>query len=599
MVEIEIPKQYKKTLEIIEKKYKNYPQFYTSELELALWINDLDSHKDVTTEIKKLRNDILQFFINTILPYIKNNPGVLQRDINSEFTIHIRRLLESFFKQSEKIGVIGRSKSESSYKLYLIREIKTPKGLFTKIQDIYHDSIKKIGIYLYLNGCNKLKDYFGESTVEKIKRNSDDIAFSKFSSAFTSPGASFVVKPLSGNEIKNKNFFSLLNEGSCFRFEMNEDLENVINKYWTEECDSELRKFLSKYGFLSEKTFVFSRLDEILGKERTSEFKHELQAKSSFFKIRCCILDKPSNEILSLNSCYKLIPSDLVLAYYAESLKYKWALKPDIQIKQCKYCGKNFIPILPDYSTKKIESIVKFYPIKKSINEINLCAKHFPPQKHFDDKFLINLKNLADYIGFIPPYNYHDDYSYLKGLELNKFEKAIMMLNQLPSYSSPSETNLNRRDTDHLAIKDVFGSWLHVLAEADILEGGVRKTPRGYMCLAIDGHECRSLGEKNVDDWLYRHSIPHEKEVRYPGKRAFRADWKVGDYFIEFWGLRGEEDYDKKMEVKTELAKQYSIPLISLNQQDLPILDFRLEKLIEEYGGQKWPTYDTKIQNCE
>jgi len=73
----------------------------------------------------------------------------------------------------------------------------------------------------------------------------------------------------------------------------------------------------------------------------------------------------------------------------------------------------------------------------------------------------------------------------------------------------------------------------------------------------------------------------------------------VGDYFIEFWGLRGEEDYDKKMEVKTELAKQYSIPLISLNQQDLPILDFRLEKLIEEYGGQKWPTYDTKIQNCE
>ena len=128
-----------------------------------------------------------------------------------------------------------------------------------------------------------------------------------------------------------------------------------------------------------------------------------------------------------------------------------------------------------------------------------------------------------------------------------------------------------------------------------ILEDGIRKTPRGYMCLATDGHVCRSICEKSVDDWLYRHGIPHDKEVRYPGKRAFRADWQIGDYFIEFWGLKGEEDYDEKMNIKKEVAKQYSIPLIGLTINDLPILDSKLKQLKERFGGQKVPIYNQKI----
>lgn len=263
-------------------------------------------------------------------------------------------------------------------------------------------------------------------------------------------------------------------------------------------------------------------------------------------------------------------------------------------IKKCKYCGKAFIPGLQ----KLYDSA--YTAIFGSINEINFCARHFPPQygvprdEYFSgkpctvtipkEKMASSLKKLSEIIGSIPPTTFHENYAYLEGLCPEKFDEAIKLINDMPpaivsSFYQPR------------SYKDVFGSWLNALVESGVLKDGVRKTPRGYMCIANDGHLCRSLGEKVIDDWLYNSGIPHEKEVRYPGKRAFRADWQIGDYFIEFWGLEGQEDYDEKRDLKKKLSRKYHIPLIDISPNDLNTLNLKLKDIKTEYGGQKLPVY--------
>jgi len=53
----------------------------------------------------------------------------------------------------------------------------------------------------------------------------------------------------------------------------------------------------------------------------------------------------------------------------------------------------------------------------------------------------------------------------------------------------------------------------------------------------------------------------------------------VGKFFIEYWGLKGQEDYDKKILIKREIAKEYGIPLIEIYPKDLPNLETKLKIL--------------------
>ena len=491
-----------------------------------------------------------------MLQFIKENPGVLQRSLYEGFFRNNKHLLSAFFYLADKKGIIRRIKSRGSYELYLSTHITREEFLkeWEKMEgEVSIDNYSyggSEGVIKYTE--REIIKYFGEDMLKKLYHYGYD-----------------------GTYYSWKNFlFMAFNEGATIKFEMNKSLERVIKKYWSNECDTELRKFLSKYGFFSDKAFVNLKLEEVIGRETLSEFKYELNKKSSSFKIKLC-------------GCYNLyghpgtysvrdsIPADWIPILYAESLKYKWKLKPDIRVKKCKYCGKEFIPILPN----RIENIVKFYPINNSINEVNFCAMHFPPLEKYDKNSLNRIKKLVDVIGFIPSSNFHTDYNYLKGLDKKVFEKAIILLNDIPGFQS---------------LKDEYSSWLNVLVEAGVLTRNILKTPRGYMCLAEDGHLCRSLGEKNIDDWLYSNGIPHEREVRYPGSKAFRADWKVGEYFIEYWGLKGQEDYDEKMEIKKKLAQKYGISLISITPMELPFLDSKLKKLKDEYGGKELPIYELK-----
>jgi hypothetical protein len=92
---------------------------------------------------------------------------------------------------------------------------------------------------------------------------------------------------------------------------------------------------------------------------------------------------------------------------------------------------------------------------------------------------------------------------------------------------------------------------------------------------------CDSLAERVVDDWLHAKGIEHEKSPAYPdavcanlGMRA-RADWRVGDSYIEYFGLMFRDDYARRAERKISECMRCGIPLVPLYPGD-------------EFGLQVW-----------
>lgn len=134
--------------------------------------------------------------------------------------------------------------------------------------------------------------------------------------------------------------------------------------------------------------------------------------------------------------------------------------------------------------------------------------------------------------------------------------------------------------------KKKFGSWFTALAGTGALPNGVLATARGIRCLAKDGHTCHSLDEQRIDDWLYVHDLDHEREPNYPQHPSFnpagkrRADWKVRETFIEYFGLIGDPEYEKKMDEKILLAQESNIPLIAIYPADIEKLDERVGSLL-------------------
>lgn len=138
-------------------------------------------------------------------------------------------------------------------------------------------------------------------------------------------------------------------------------------------------------------------------------------------------------------------------------------------------------------------------------------------------------------------------------------------------------------------IKQLFGSWFKGLALAGILPNGVQETGRGLRCLAQDGHECASLSEQIIDNWLHRNGIPHEREPLYPQHDEFnprmrlRADWRIDEVLVEFFGLSGEQRYDQKTERKLSLARVTNTRLLTIFPNDLGNLEIMLSEFLPTY----------------
>jgi hypothetical protein len=227
----------------------------------------------------------------------------------------------------------------------------------------------------------------------------------------------------------------------------------------------------------------------------------------------------------------------------------------------CVLCGNSFRTIdLPDW-------------VYFGSNGFNRCCFQCRIVEAPKKSDLANLiPSFVEVCGFIPnsdvgPVNY----AFTSRLLINQWAMAILAYAKMGG-------------VEH--VKKKFGSWFIALAKTGALPNGVLASARGIRCLAKDGHTCYSLDEQRIDDWLYTHSLVHEREPVYPhhpnlnpsGKR--RADWKVHETFIEYFGLVGDPEYEKKMSGKIILAQQFSIPLIAIYPSDIEKLDQKLEWLL-------------------
>ena len=513
---------------------------------------------------------------------IFNTPGIPQK------ALYEKGYIPYTFWWLAKAGLIKREKLGSSYKLFIPEEASQSTGKNNRRELLHRtwDQRENILREIYPNSSRMIFEYFGKEKLKEIFK-SDEIIYREWQQYNKKYGVEQSEKhgwktcyPEGYSKedyffgLKKDNYVSnsfLTQYGAGLGFQANKELTEVIEKYWNEDCSKRLKEFCLKYGFLAVNYFIDNELKSILGEEQLLDFYAELEEKASMFKIKIC------------GSPPFFAKSAHIPIMYANHLKFKWGLQPEVCKKKCIYCGENFYPF-SSHNTN-FSQIISFYPIVKNIKEVNFCPKHFPPSSFgtfFEDEMRKKqdiiprmnglLKKLADVLEFFPPQTFHSELHYLKDISEEKFEKAIMIINKMPSFKKELSYHPN-------GYKEIFGSWIAALDAAGILEGGVIKTKRGYRCAAKDGHSCGSLGEKIVDDFLYAHNIPHEKEPSYPGERRFRADWKIDDTFIELWGLQGDEDYDKKTAQKRQLAKEHNITLIELTFADLRKLDEKLKFL--------------------
>ncbi|MES4889703.1 hypothetical protein [Streptomyces sp. NPDC096012] len=117
-------------------------------------------------------------------------------------------------------------------------------------------------------------------------------------------------------------------------------------------------------------------------------------------------------------------------------------------------------------------------------------------------------------------------------------------------------------------------TWTEWLGHAGLLTDGVR-TSMGTATTATDGHPCRSLFERHVDDFLHHWGVAHEPEPAYPrhpelNTTGLRADWRLADgTFVEALGLMTREAYAAKVARKRELARFHGLRLVTLTAEDL------------------------------
>ncbi|MFC1667632.1 HEAT repeat domain-containing protein [Candidatus Omnitrophota bacterium] len=296
-------------------------------------INNIDENymlSDSYGGVKELERE----FFKEIMPIIQENPGINQPEMLK------KGFDASTFWCLEKMRLIRREKFGRSYKLFLKiqneRSIKIRKSLLGEKVSIdvegYPDSMKLI--------CK----YFGNDLLKEIFKISGNMITGIFDDNF-------------------EHFCYSI--GACLKFDMNNSLKEIIDTYWNWECDEELKRFYLKYGFFSSRAFVQYKLEQIIGRDRLIDFYAELEYKALSFEIKWC-----GSWWTHINARH--IPWD-----YAQHLKFKWGMKPDLIIKRCDECGESFYPF--DYiDNLGIFVKVRKIPIQNSIAEINFCPKHLP-----------------------------------------------------------------------------------------------------------------------------------------------------------------------------------------------------------------------------
>jgi hypothetical protein len=185
-------------------------------------------------------------------------------------------------------------------------------------------------------------------------------------------------------------------------------------------------------------------------------------------------------------------------------------------------------------------------------------------------EFAINtLRAFVSATGILPNADYKPDRMLRKSLLKNlEPSEATILLKAICIAPRPSAIK-----------KTIFPSWAHLLDAAGLLEGNFNPKSRGRRSISSCGHLCLSVGERAICELLFRRRIAHSREPLYPAHEVHnpngksRADFLVGNLWIEFAGLKGQSDYDDRMAKKVALATELKLDLLVIEPSHLGSLD--------------------------
>lgn len=327
--------------------------------------------------------------------------------------------------------------------------------------------------------------------------------------------------------------------------------KQLVLKIWDKSCDDILEGLTHQYHW-DASYFVADALKEYLSTEKLESFKQACENKNT-------------------HGWYNVL-----MAYGDERIKELGIEVRKPTTKICKNCSEEFlesairssISIQANYNTIFCSNCYD----KVLSGGINVPTKQSakPPSV-----MLTIVRDFCEVIKFVPSSNFMAQPKFFSLTEDDQV-KAIKIFLDMPLYKF---------------YVSEFGSWFKALVQAGILDDGTQRLFFGTRCLAIDGHECASIAEKTIDDWMANQNIRHEKEPFYPYDQELnpggklRADWVVDNTLIEYAGLMSRKEYSEKMLRKELLANKHRIELIILTAEDLLKLDKKLGNLLSHKIG--------------
>jgi len=325
--------------------------------------------------------------------------------------------------------------------------------------------------------------------------------------------------------------------------------KSLISKWWKPEHDQIIIDYIDRHQWYWTFTNFYEEILRTIPEETLTWWKKNERLWDMN------IDDNPVNKV-----------NNMTIRYAAARAKYKGFTKRIRKppYRKCLLCNQSF----------RIDTLkASLYERMGSIERIRFCDDCLTDHIFFAGNNRATKQQIRQYIRDltqelqrIPPQNFGEgraDFLYMSDEERVRVFKLL------------------KNKPTHDRVKKLYGSWFAAVVDSGVLEGNVRKTKRGIMCLAKDGHACLSLGEKTIDDLLYSLNIPHKKEVRYP-EGNFRADFEVNGVFIEYFGLTGNPEYDEKTKLKQEICEKHGIKLISIYPKDVTNTQTLKEKLIKE-----------------
>jgi hypothetical protein len=100
------------------------------------------------------------------------------------------------------------------------------------------------------------------------------------------------------------------------------------------------------------------------------------------------------------------------------------------------------------------------------------------------------------------------------------------------------------------------------------------------------GHKVRSRGDLIIADFLFLHGILFNYERKLPIAEDVHCDFYLNQHevYIEYWGMEGDQKYDVRKSLKTDIYKQHNLRLLEINDEDLDDIHNTLPRKLLKYG---------------